>query len=646
MPSTLTSTNLAATANGRPDHPLAALTAEEIVRAAGVVHAAGRLTDAARFASIVLHEPPKATVSSWRPGDPVDREVRCTIVPGPAAELVEAVVSVTKGELRSWTELADTRPAILFEEAITAIVAVQQHPEFVAALARRGITDVEQVQLDPWPSGTFGLAHEEGRRVTRCIPYFRERPTDNGYARPIEGLLVDVDLGRGEVLAVVDRGVVPMAPEAGAYRAEETTPHRADLKPLEITQPEGPSFTVAGNLLRWQRWSLRLAFDPYEGLVLNTVTYDDGGRSRRVLHRASIGEMVVPYGDPGPLHGWKNAFDAGEWGLGRLADSLTLGCDCLGAIHYFDVPMADERGGARVLERGICVHEEDYGILWKHVDMQAGTTEVRRSRRLVISSISTVGNYEYGFYWYLYLDGTIQLEVKLTGIMSTMGIVPGDQPRHATVVAPGLAAPVHQHLFCARLDLDVDGETNEVYEVDTTVLAPGPDNPWTNAFVAQQTPLRSEREAQRLVDPGRSRSWLVVNPHARNRLGQPVGYRLRPGATPTLLAGPDSPVGRRATFATRNLWVTPYDPDERRPAGDHPNQSQGGDGLPRWTSTNRSLVDADVVLWHTFGITHVPRPEDWPVTPVEYCGFHLVPFGFFDGNPALDVPPSEAHCTS
>src|SRR5207237_9852806 len=199
-------------------------------------------------------------------------------------------------------------------------------------------------------------------------------------------------------------------------------------------------------------------------------------------------------------------------------NSRELGCDCLGEIRYLDAVFADEHGQPQVHANAVCIHEEDYGILWKHWDMQGGTTEVRRSRRLVISSISTVGNYEYGFYWYLYLDGTIQLEVKLTGIMSTMGIVPGDQPRHATVVAPGLAAPVHQHLFCARLDLDVDGETNEVYEVDTTVLAPGPDNPWTNAFVAQQTPLRSEREAQRLVDPGRSRSWLVVHPHSRNRL--------------------------------------------------------------------------------------------------------------------------------
>src|SRR5207302_8590719 len=133
------------------------------------------------------------------------------------------------------------------------------------------------------------------------------------------------------------------------------------------------------------------------------------------------------------------------------------GCDCLGEIAYLDAVVNDGRGHAVTLPNAVCIHEEDAGILWKHVDWRLGTTEVRRSRRLVVSSISTVGNYEYGFYWYFYQDGTIQLEVKLTGIISTMGIVPGDQPRHATVVAPGLAAPVHQHLFCARPDPAVDG---------------------------------------------------------------------------------------------------------------------------------------------------------------------------------------------
>jgi len=387
-----------------------------------------------------------------------------------------------------------------------------------------------------------------------------------------------------------------------------------------------------------------VSLDPHEGLVLHTVGYDDGGRTRPILHRASISEMVVPYGDPGPMHGWKNAFDAGEWGLGRMANSLTLGCDCLGEIFYFDAVSADEHGNPTTISNVICMHEEDYGILWKHQDLHGGRTEVRRSRRLVISSIATVGNYEYGFYWYLYLDGSIQLEVKLTGIMSTQAIGDDGPSPFARAIAPGLAAPLHQHLFCARLDFDVDGPGNEVHEVDVEVLPPGADNPWGNAFTARSTRLEREQHARRKIDPSRSRTWRIVNPSSRNRLGEPVAYKLIPGPTPTLLAHADSSIGRRAGFATENLWVTPWAPDERRPAGDHPNQHAGGDGLPRWTAADRSLVDTDVVVWHTFGVTHVPRPEDWPVMPVEYAGFLLTPSGFFDANPALDVPPPSTHC--
>jgi len=397
--------------------------------------------------------------------------------------------------------------------------------------------------------------------------------------------------------------------------------------------------------VRWQKWSFRVTMDPYEGLVLHTLGYEDQGRVRPILHRAAVSEMVVPYGDPGPMHGWKNAFDAGEWGLGRMANSLTLGCDCLGVIHYFDAVYADERGRPHTLENAICMHEEDYGILWKHLDMNIGRAEVRRSRRLVISSIATVGNYEYGFYWYLYLDGTIQLEVKLTGIMSTQAVAPGDDPSYATVVAPGLAAPYHQHLFNVRLDMDVDGPLNRVYEVESRPVPPGPDNPWANAFTAESTLLASEKDATRLIEPQRSRYWKVVNPKSTNALGQPVAYKLVPGPTPTLLADPESSVGKRGRFATANLWVTKFAPGEQRAAGDHPNQHEGLDGLPRWTAADRSLVDEDVVLWHTFGVTHIPRPEDWPVMPVEYTGFHLVPVGFFDANPALDVPPNDPHCS-
>jgi len=386
--------------------------------------------------------------------------------------------------------------------------------------------------------------------------------------------------------------------------------------------------------------------DPLEGLVLHTMGYEDGGRVRPVLYRAAVSEMVVPYGHPGPMHAWKSAFDAGEWGLGRMANSLTIGCDCLGEIHYFDNVWADEKGKPHTRRNAICMHEEDYGILWKHVDMVSGRSEVRRSRRLVVSSIATVGNYEYGFYWYFYLDGTMQLEVKLTGIMSTMAVADGDAGEHAKMVAPGLAAPYHQHLFNVRLDVEVDGPHNAVYEVDAVgSAAPGsPENPWGNVFGTTSTLLETELAARRDVDPGRSRTWRIANRSMHNAVGEPTAYKLLPGSTPTLLAHPDSSVGRRAAFAAHNVWVTPFDPDERRAAGDYPNQHAGGAGLPAWTARDRPIVDTDIVVWHSFGVTHVPRPEDWPVMPVEYTGFSLVPFGFFDRNPALDVPPAGDHC--
>jgi primary-amine oxidase len=628
----------------RSAHPLDALSAKEIETAAEVLRAEGRLTDAALFAYFGLDEPPKEVVAGFTGGDPVDRRVRVVIVPEPAADVVEAVVDVGRRALVSWLDVPGVRPALLYGESFNAIVALHEHPDWQAALARRGITDLTRVQIDPWPAGNFGLAHEEGRRISRCLAYYRETDTDNGYARPIEGLIAFVDNGRGEVLEVVDYGVVPLPSERGGYLRDDVGPMRDDLKPLEITQPEGPSFTVDGNLVRWQRWSLRISMDPYEGLVLHTIGYEDGGRVRPILHRASVSEMVVPYGHTGPMHNWKNAFDAGEWGLGRMANSLTLGCDCLGEIRYLDVTFGNERGEPYTIENAICMHEEDYSILWKHVDLRSGTTEVRRQRRLVVSSIATVGNYEYGFYWYFYLDGSMQLEVKLTGVMSTMAVDGDDGLGNAAMVAPQLAAPYHQHLFNVRLDFDVDGTANTVYEVDAVAAPEGPDNPLANAFTAEATPLETEQQAQRVVDPSRSRIWKIVNTEVRNRLGEPVGYKLVPASTPTLLASPESSVGRRATFATRNLWVTPYRADERRAAGDYPNQHGGGDGLPRWTAADRPVADTDVVVWHTFGVTHIPRPEDWPVMPVESTGFLLAPVGFFDRNPALDVPPSPGHC--
>ena len=464
------------TGTGSVDHPLAALTRHEITAAVAALRSDGRVGEEALIAYVGLAEPDKEAVRRFLPGDPVDRRVKVVALCGPESEVTEAVVSVPDGAVRRCEVVRPARPALAFEESMRAIDVLKADPRWREAMARRGITDVDQVQIDPWPAGSFGLDHEEGRRITRCLSYYRESPGDNGYARPVEGVIGFVDMGRGEVLEVVDHGVVPLPPQKGSYYPEDAG-ERTDLKPLAITQPTGPSFTVEGNLVRWQRWSFRVSMDPLEGLVLRTLGYEDQGRVRPVLYRAAISEMVVPYGTPDPMHAWKNAFDAGEWGLGRMANSLRLGCDCLGEIHYFDADYADERGKPHTLRNAICMHEEDYGILWKHTDMHTGRIEVRRSRRLVVSSIATVGNYEYGFYWYLYLDGTVQLEVKLTGIMSTQALAPGAEPDHASMVAPQLAAPVHQHLFNVRLDMEVDGPATPSTRWRAGPIRPGPTTP-------------------------------------------------------------------------------------------------------------------------------------------------------------------------
>jgi primary-amine oxidase len=630
-------------------HPLTPLSEEDVAAAVAAVKADSRWRDPMRFAACVMDEPEKAAVLAW-PETPVPRRAALIVVDRAAGTTSELVVSLEGGGVEQWTT-ADGHGHYLFEEFMDAIELVKANADWQAALRKRGIESFDLVQCDPWPAGSFGIAGEDGKRLTRVVSYVREFEADNGYAHPIEGVVATVDLVAREVLRVEDHGVVPVPPESGVYGRDAVGPVRTDLRDLAITQPDGPSFEIDGNEVRWQRWRFRVSMHPVDGLVLHQVGYEDpaaGGRLRPILYRAALAEMVVPYGETAPNHRWKNAFDSGELGLGRypFVNSLVLGCDCLGEIRYLDTVQVTEPGDPLRVANVVCLHEEDYGILWKHQDLNTFTTQVRRSRRLVVSSIHTVGNYEYGFYWYLYLDGTIQLEVKLTGIMQTMAVAPGETPVHGALVAPQLAAPHHQHLFCFRLDFDVDGEANTVYECELQSAGNGSANGdgYGNAMVATAEPLRTELGAIRDADATRARTWRVANPQRANGLGQPVAYRLLPGLAPTLLAAPSTPIGRRATFATHNVWVTPYRRDERRAAG-NPVCNPGGDGLPAWTAADRPIENTDVVVWYSFGVNHVPRPEDWPVMPVEYTGFTLSPFGFFDRNPALDVPAPD-HCAA
>jgi primary-amine oxidase len=642
----------APTATASPLHPLEPLSGEEVATTVAILRRSGKLHPQSRIVLIVLREPPKDTVLGWQGGVSVPREADIQILDNTDGAVYEAIVSLTESGLKSWRQIPGVQPAVMLDEFFECEDAVKADREFQAALARRGVTDMSRVMVDPWSAGWYGEESENdnGLRLVRALAWVRSEPGDNGYAHPIEGVAVLADLNRMKVLRVEDTGVVPLPPQPGNYARDYITQYsstgefRQDLKPLEIAQPEGPSFEVEGHWIQWQKWSFRIGFTPREGLVLYTVGYEDGGRVRPILYRAALCDMVVPYGDPHYNHYHKNAFDCGEYGIGMLANALELGCDCLGEIRYFDAYMTNSQGEVVQMPNVVCMHEEDTGILWKHVDWRNNQTEVRRSRRLVVSFIATVGNYEYGFFWYFYQDGSIQYEIKLTGIMHTGALPPGETRKYGTLVAPGLYAPNHEHFFNVRMDMMMDGLNNSVYEVHCEMDPEGPDNPAGNGYYAQSTLLKTEHEAQQLIDPLRARYWKIVNPHSSNSLGQPVAYKLAPGENSLAFQHPSASISQRAGFMSRHLWVTPYDPDELYATGKYPNQNPIDTGLPMFTRANRSIEDTDVVVWYTLGHNHIPRPEDWPVMPVSSIGFTLKPAGFFDRNPALDVPPGEPQC--
>ncbi|WP_071289586.1 primary-amine oxidase [Mycolicibacterium llatzerense] len=617
-------------------HPLDPLTAREITRAVAALKNDLASADTFRFVQVELHEPSKSLLRQDL--STIVRQADAVLIDRATGASFEARIDLDTDTVSRWSQRpADTQPPIMLDEFTECEENCKKDPRVVEALAGRGLTDLDLVCIEPWSAGYYG-ADDQGRRLMRTLVFVRHDPDDNPYAHPAEGLIIIYDLNSGEVVEIEDNGVVPVPQATGNYLPQHVGPARTDIKPIEIRSPEGRSFSVDGQHVTWGDWSFRVGFTPREGLVLHQMTFRDRDRERSVINRASLVEMVVPYGDPSPVQSKKNAFDAGEYNIGALANSLALGCDCLGEIHYFDGIVSDSHGNPFTIKNAICMHEEDDSIMWKHYDYRQDTAEVRRSRKLVISFIATVANYEYGFYWHLYLDGTIEFLVKATGILSTAGQKPGTKtPYGQTLNNDGLYAPIHQHIFNVRLDFELDGPQNAVYEVDTVVPQ---DNPTQSCFYTVDRLLHSEQEAVRRADAGKHRFWKVVNHDSRNIVDEPVAYRLQPTDAITLCATPESWVAKRAGFATNNFWVTAYDESERYPAGD-PNQSHGGAGLPEYVAADRNIVDQDIVVWYTFGMHHVVRLEDWPVMPRQHVGFILQPHGFFDQNPTLNLPVPE-----
>lgn len=629
-------------------HPLDLLTEAELRLASDILKAEKNLGKYHRFPLLQLNEPSKDAVTRFeQAGIACPREAFAVILNKTSGESFEGIVNLDEKTITEWKKLdpeKDGQPPLMIEEFDDLVEIVQQDPGWVAAVKKRGLTDadIEKIQIDPWSFGYWGDDEKyNGRRLMRGVAFYRQKLTDNGYAHPLEGLVAIVDMNERKVIELVDDGThVPIPQTEINYDTPSLGQPRQDLKPLHIVQPEGVSFTVDDDWkVSWQNYEFRVGFTPREGLVLHQLGYNEKGKVRPIIYRASITDMGVPYSDDVANHYWKCAFDGGEYGLGRLANQLELGCDCLGAIRYFDIPTTDDFGTNFVMKNAVCMHEEDYGTMWKHYEFRTGVFEVRRSRRLVISFFCTVANYDYGFYWYLYQDGSIQLEAKLTGIIQTSAVTPG-QPANGGMVTPEIYGPTHQHFFSARLHMQVDGDNNTVTETNASPLPMDENNPRGNLFKTATQTFKTELEACREANGATGRFWKIINPNLKNHVGNHPGYKLVAEHNPIILAHPESWIGRRAGFARNHLWVTPYAPNERYGSGEYPNQNPG-DGLPVWVQQDRPIENTDIVVWHTFGHTHICKPEDFPVMPVQYVGFKLQPNNFFELSPAMDLPASK-----
>lgn len=618
---------LAAAAFGA-DNPLAPLTASEIRQAVRIINSSGHAPAGSAYSIIALQEPPKDAVLKQTA---TPRRAFAVLYNYPANQTFEAIANLTAGNLDSWKLIAGAEAPVTGEDSSRAYVIARRDPQFLRAMAERGIRDLNNVYGVAWSAGYFALPNTDKDRIVREVFYYGGAG-QNFYAHPIEGVFAHIDITANRVLEFVDTDRnAPVSHENFDF-SPGVTGQRAPLAPLHITQPNGPEFTVENNEVRWQKWHFRFGLHPREGLVIYTVGYEDGGKVRPILYRGALSEMVVPYGDPSDGWYYRNSFDAGELGLGSSASPQRPGYDCPENCRVYDAEIADESGAPHTIPGAIALYERDGGIAWKHGD------NVRRARDLVISFLTQAGNYEYGFDWIFHQDGTLEARVALTGIMSAKGVADGAHDPFGHMVAKNLSAIHHQHFFSYRLDLDVDGVANRVLEMNSAPMPRDAKNPQGNAFTMEETPLRTEREAQRNLNLDSSRRWIVINPGATNALGHPTGYALLPGESAKPFAAADSWVRKRARFLDSHVWVTPYDPAEMYAGGDYPNQSHGGDGLAKWAAANRSVDNRDIVLWYNFGITHNPRPEDWPVMPVYEMGFKLVPWGFFAKNPVLDLP--------
>jgi primary-amine oxidase len=625
----------AGAAGGAAAHPLDPLSATEIETAVAVLRAAGDVDAATRYSQLGLDEPDKREVLAWVPGQPAHR--KAFIVARRDRTVFEGRVDLDGRRVERWQAVPDVESALLDEEVGRARRITTADAGWRAAMRKRGFKAFDKIFCAPLAAGYSADPGEAGRRLVKVVCF--AGPTDGAdvWDRPIEGLIAVVDLDANRVIRLVDEGAAPIA--------AKTPSLGGPARPTPATAPAPRELVAAGNAARWHNWSFHYRLDRRAGLILSLLRYDDGGKKRLVLYRGSLAEMFVPYMDPDSGWSFRTYMDEGELGLGLLSSPLAPGIDCPADAAFLDAVLPDDRGKPVLGKSIVCIFERDTGApLWRHYETVDGAFRGRPAVELVLRTIPSIGNYDYVIDWVLSETGAIRIDVGATGIDQLKGVRAASMrdpsaaadTAHGRLVAPYLVGTNHDHFLSFRLDLDIDGAANTLVRDRLVRERMRNRNGRHSLWRVKEEPVAIEGPL-RPAENGGAEVWRIVNPKLTNRLGQHPGYELQPDDAATSLLAPDDIPQRRAAFSSATLWVTAYDPGELYAAGMFPNQSRGGGGLPAYAARRRPVENADIVLWYTIGFHHLPGPEDWPVMSTTWHSLGLVPDGFFDRNPAVDV---------
>ena len=626
--------------NRVPHHPLDALTTDEYWTVHDVLEQSGHVTNKTLFSSVLLHEPVKDQVLAWNPGDPIPREA--DVILEAEGATIEARVDIVARKLEFFRQVPGVQAPITESELDTMVEVANNDPRVIAALKRHGVTDLTGVRCEPIPI-TWMIYPEQANRRIGYGDCTDSHGVYHPWGRAVEGVFILADLTSEKILKVIDNDPVPMSKGDIDYEEGEAIP-RPGTKPLLVTQPLGPSYTIDKGEVVWQNWHFRFRLDPRVGTVINLVRYQDGDRLRSVMYEGSLSEMYVPYMDAG--EGWSSrAFvDAGEFLLGGLIKPVGPD-DCPAQAQYFTGLVPSDAGAPIQKPQLACMFEHATdGPAWRH--LEGDVISARPSRELVLRTAAVAGNYDYLLDWIFQQDGTIRVAVGATGIVETKGVKEetvnpmGEEAgklEHGTLVAPNLLAVNHDHYFSYRLDLDVDGTANS-FMVDKLVQEPLSGHSRKIIWAAQSSIAHKEKDAILDIDLRNPGMWSFINPAQHDARGYPTGWEIMPGATAVSSISLEDPAQRIGAFSSHQIWVTPYNPDERYAAGVYVTNNDGLRGLPEWTKANRSIENTDIVGWYTLGFHHVVRLEDWPVMPTLWHDFLIRPVNFFDQNPTLTLP--------